>query len=142
MIPALKNAEFIRYGVMHRNTFINSTVLLNKNFSIKGKEKTFFIGQITGVEGYVESATTGLIAGIYLERIINGKSEILVPDDTVNGALIRYITTENKDFEPMNANFGILPPLSMIVKDKAKKKQMQAERAIEKIKQFKQEIDI
>lgn len=142
MIPALKNAEFIRYGVMHRNTFINSTVLLNKNFSIKGKEKTFFIGQITGVEGYVESATTGLIAGIYLERILNGKSEILVPDDTVNGALIRYITTENKDFEPMNANFGILPPLSMIVKDKAKKKQMQAERAIEKIKQFKQEIDI
>ncbi len=142
MIPALKNAEFVRYGVMHRNTFINSTVLLNKDFSVKGHEKTFFAGQITGVEGYVESATTGLIVAINLERIINGKPFVAVPEETVNGALIRYVTTENKDFEPMNANFGILPPLNMIIKDKAKKKEMQSVRALEKITEYKKEIDI
>ncbi len=136
IIPALKNAEFLRYGVMHKNTFINSTKVLNDNYSLKEHPKTFFAGQITGVEGYVESAGSGLLCAIYLERIIKGKKPIKISEKTVLGALTKYITTENKDFQPMNANFGILPPLNCIVKDKAKRKEQMAERSLIEIENF------
>ena len=140
MIPALKNAEFFRYGVMHRNTFINSPKVLNADYSLKEYEKTYFAGQITGVEGYVESAGSGLMSAIYLERKINGKKQITVSENTVLGALARYITTENKDFEPMNANFGILPPLNRIIRDKAERKRALAERSLSEVSDFIKEI--
>lgn len=141
LIPALKNAEYLRYGVMHRNTFINSPKVLNCDYSLKEHPKTYFAGQITGVEGYVESAGSGLMAGIYLERKIKGKKPVTVSEHTVLGALARYITTENKDFEPMNANFGILPPTGRVIKDKAERKRVQAERSLGAISEFIKEID-
>ena len=119
MIPALKNAEFVRYGVMHRNTFINSPECLNPNLSLKNAENVLFAGQITGVEGYVESAGTGLLAAIYAERKLKGKKEVLISDKTVLGALMKYITRPNLSFQPMNANFGIMPPTGEKIRDKA-----------------------
>ncbi len=142
LIPALKNAEYLRYGVMHRNTFINSPKILNPDYSLKQHPKTFFAGQITGVEGYVESAMSGLMAGIYLEKKINDKPYSILSDQTVSGALAKYITTENKDFEPMNANFGILPSLGQIIRDKSERKRLMAERSIKIINQFKKEMNI
>ena len=140
IIPALKKAEFLRYGVMHRNTFINSPNVLNQDYSLKEHGKTFFAGQITGVEGYVESAGSGLMAGIYIERKINEKEQILISDKTVLGSLAKYITTPNLDFEPMNANFGILPNPPTMTRDKALKKKMQAEISLENVGIFKKEI--
>ena len=140
LIPALKNAEYLRYGVMHRNTFINSPKVLNKDYSLKSNPNVFFAGQITGVEGYVESAGSGLMAGIYCLQKIKGKKPITVSENTVLGALAKYITTENKDFEPMNANFGIIPPLNIIIRDKAERKRKMAERSLEAISQFIKEI--
>ena len=136
LIPALKNAEYYRYGVMHRNTFINSPKALNKDLSLKNNDKVFFAGQITGVEGYVESAASGLLVGIYLERKLNGKEFIEIPEHTVLGALTKYVTTENKDFQPMNANFGILAPPDMVIRDKAERKRFQAQRSLDKLEQF------
>ncbi len=136
MIPALKNAEFLRYGVMHRNTFINAPEALNVNLSLKNAENVLFAGQITGVEGYVESAGTGLLAAIYSERKINGKPEKLVPETTVLGALMKYITTPNPSFQPMNANFGIMPPLAERIRDKAERKRKIAERSLSEIERF------
>ncbi len=141
IIPALRNAEFLRYGVMHRNTFINSTKVLNKNYSLKSHPKTFFAGQITGVEGYVESAGSGLMTAIYLTGILQGKPVRDIDECTVLGALAKYITTENKDFQPMNANFGILPPPNAMIRDKALKKKAQAERSLGAIIDFKKEIE-
>ena len=137
MIPALKNAEFLRYGVMHRNTFLNSPDSLDTDFSFKAMPKVFVAGQITGVEGYVESAGTGLLAAIYLERKLNGKGKVLISENTVLGALAKYITTPNKNFQPMNANFGILPPVSITgKKDKAERKRLMAERSLAAVKEF------
>lgn len=141
LIPALKNAEYHRYGVMHRNTFINSPKVLCEDYSLKNHGKVFFAGQITGVEGYVESAASGLMAAIYCERKIKNKKSVTVSDNTVLGALAKYITTENKDFQPMNANFGILPPLNRIIRDKAQRKREQAERSLSKISEFIKEIN-
>lgn len=141
LIPALKNAEFLRYGVMHKNTFINSPKVLNVDYSLKESPKTFFAGQITGVEGYVESAGSGLMSAIYLERKMKGETELILPDSTVLGALAKYITTENKDFQPMNANFGILPPPNRIIRDKKLKKQEQASASLNAIKEFIKEIN-
>lgn len=141
IIPALRNAEFVRYGVMHRNTFINSPSVLSDDYSLKEHPKTFFAGQITGVEGYVESAGSGLMCAIYLERKLKGKKSVRVSDKTVSGALIKYITTQNQDFQPMNANFGILPPTEIMTKDKALKKKMQAERSLKEISNFIKEIN-
>ncbi len=142
MIPALKNAEFLRYGVMHRNTFINAPEALNVNLSLKNAENVLFAGQITGVEGYVESAGTGLLAAIYAERKINGKPEKLVPETTVLGALMKYITTPNPSFQPMNANFGIMPPLAERIRDKAERKRKIAERSLSEIERFKKECGV
>ncbi len=140
IIPALKNAEYLRYGVMHRNTFINSPSVLNTDYSLKAYPRVFFAGQITGVEGYVESAGSGLLAGIYALRKAQGKSEVRVSDNTTLGSLTRYITTENKDFQPMNANFGIIPPLDIMLRDKAQRKKLMAERSLKEISQFNKEI--
>ena len=142
IIPALKNAEYLRYGVMHRNTFINSPKLLNSDYSLKGHEKVFFAGQITGVEGYVESAGSGLMAGIYCLKKIKGEDFNTICDKTVLGALARYITTENSDFQPMNANFGILPQLDRIIKDKSQRKKQMAIRSLQCVEDFKKEMNI
>ncbi len=142
VIPALKNAEYVRYGVMHRNTFINSPKVLNKDYSMKECPKVFFAGQITGVEGYVESAGSGLVAAIYLEKKLNGKKAIPLSEKTVSGALIKYVTTENENFQPMNANFGILPSPGIITRDKALKKRMQAEQSLKEISSFIKEMNI
>ncbi|MBR0190283.1 MAG: methylenetetrahydrofolate--tRNA-(uracil(54)-C(5))-methyltransferase (FADH(2)-oxidizing) TrmFO [Clostridia bacterium] len=139
MIPALKSAEFLRYGVMHRNTFINSSTALNPDYSFKEYPNVFVAGQLSGVEGYVESAGSGLLAAIYLERKLKGEREILISENTVLGALARYVSTENKDFEPMNANFGILPPIT--VRDKKERKRLMAERSLAAIKEFLSEIN-
>ena len=139
MIPALKNAEFLRYGVMHRNTFINSPKALNPDFSFKEYPMVFVAGQLSGVEGYVESAGSGLLAAIYAERKLKGEREILISENTVLGALSRYITMENKNFQPMNANFGILPPLS--VRDKKERKRLMAERSLAAVREFISEIN-
>ena len=142
VIPALKNAEYYRYGVMHRNTFINSPQVLNQDYSLKSNGDIYFAGQITGVEGYVESAASGLMAGVYIWQRLNGNQVKTVSEYTVLGALAKYITTPNKDFQPMNANFGILPPLGRIIKDKAEKKRAQAERSLEHINEFIKEINL
>ncbi len=142
IVPALKNAEYARYGVMHRNTFIDSPKLLNKDFSLKSYPKVHFCGQITGVEGYVESAATGLLTAIYLTEKLSGKNPEIISEKTVSGALTKYITTPNKDFQPMNANFGILPAPAGIIRDKALKKRTQAENSLEEVENFKRSIEL
>lgn len=134
IIPALKNAEYLRYGVMHRNTYINSPKLLNADFSLKDEPNVYFAGQISGVEGYVESAMSGLLAAFHLERKLEGKEEIVFPSTTVCGALSAYISSHTGDFQPMNANYGIISPLEENIRDKTLKKRKIAERAIEEIK--------
>ena len=134
LIPGLENAEFIKYGVMHRNTYINSTVLLDNTYNLKKNNNIFFAGQISGVEGYVESISSGMVAGINAANMINGKEKMIFPAETVIGSLANYISTENKKFQPMNANFGILPELPEKVKDKKLKYEKLARRAIENIK--------
>ena len=131
LIPALKHAEFVRYGVMHRNTFLDAPRVLSADFSVKDAPMLFFAGQITGVEGYVESAMSGMLAGIHYWRKLHGKPPIVPSDATVMGALSRYIAAENKHFQPMNANYGILRGLD--VRDKKEKKRLMAERALGEI---------
>lgn len=119
MIPGLKNAEFVRYGVMHRNTFINSPKLLNKNLSLKCDENVFFAGQLSGVEGYMESAASGIVAGINAVRHLKNEPPLILPKFTMIGALLGFITDETVEkFQPMGANFGILPPLDTHIRDK------------------------
>ena len=150
MIPGLENAEFMKYGVMHRNTYINSTVLLDETYQLKTNPHIFFAGQITGVEGYVESISSGLVAGLnavaQFEKMSNEQSEnignnktqktdkIVFPEETVIGALAKYISTPNTKFQPMNANFGILPPLEgKKIKDKKERYQKLAKRSLDLI---------
>ncbi len=130
MIPGLENAEFIRYGVMHRNTYINSPILLNSTFNLKNNKNVFFAGQITGVEGYVESIAAGLCAGINASNLYTNNSLISFPEETVIGALAKYISSPNKKFQPMNANFGILPPLQEKIKDKQERYKKMADRSL------------
>ena len=137
MIPGLENAEFVKYGVMHRNTYINSPKLLNKEENLKNNENIFFAGQITGVEGYVESIASGLVAGINAVKEIKKEEKIVFPKETVIGALMEYISSPNEKFQPMNANFGILPPLEEKIKDKKKRYEKTAEISLEKIKMYK-----
>ncbi len=132
MIPGLANAEFLRYGVMHRNTFIDSPRLLSKKMSLKADEKIFFAGQITGVEGYMESAASGIIAGYNAAAFLEGRDPIILPDYTMIGALISYITDESvTDFQPMGANFGVLPPLSEKIRDKRERYAALSARSLE-----------
>ncbi len=134
MFPALKNAEFLRYGVMHRNTYVNSPKVLSSDYSLREYPKISFAGQITGVEGYVESIASGLTAAIQLDRKISGKEVLNFTTDTVIGALASYVSTFNSDFQPMNANYGILTPIPMKTKNKDMKRKMMAERSLEAIK--------
>ena len=119
MIPGLENAQFVRYGVMHRNSFLNSPKLLNADSSFREKDNLFFAGQITGVEGYMESASSGIIAGINAVRKADGKPPFILPDITMIGALCDYISDESvKNFQPMGANFGVLPAIEPKIRDK------------------------
>ncbi len=135
MIPALHSAEFLRYGVMHRNTYIQSPSVLNRDFSCKNNSRLFFAGQITGVEGYVESAASGLLAAIRIADELSGRSPRVFDERTVCGALQTHISTEVKDFQPMNANFGILQPLPTRIRDKKERYRALAERALQVIKE-------
>ena len=136
MIPALKNAEFLRYGVMHRNTYIQSPDVLNRNFSVKNNQRLFFAGQITGVEGYVESAASGLLAAIHIADEILERPTHVFDERTVCGALETHISSPTKDFQPMNANFGILSPMPVRIRDKKERYRAMAERALERIREI------
>ena len=140
LIPGLENANFVKYGVMHRNTYINSTMVLDNTYNMNEDENIFFAGQITGVEGYVESIASGFIAGINAANKILGKDKFVMPKETVNGALADYISTENDKFQPMNANFGILPKLDENIRDKKVKYQKMADRSLEIIKIIKENV--
>ena len=131
LIPALKNAEFVRYGVMHRNTFINSPKALNENLSFKSATNVFAAGQITGVEGYMESAACGIVAGINAANYLNGKTHLSLPLETMMGALINYtVRSTSSDFQPMGASFGLLPPLPVQIRDKKERYRALAERSL------------
>ena len=142
LIPGLENAEFVKYGVMHRNTFINSPELLDETYNLKKNNNIFFAGQITGVEGYVESIASGLVAGINAVLKFSSTLKQNFPKETMIGALANYIATENKNFQPMNANFGILPPLEEKIKDKKLKYGKLADRAIDELKQYIKKVKI
>ena len=135
MIPGLQNAEFVKYGVMHRNTYINSSQLLDNTYQLKNNTNIYFAGQLTGVEGYVESIASGLVAGLNAVRQYLGEEKIVFPEITMIGALSSYIATENENFQPMNANFGILPSLEEKVKDKKLRYTKLADRALESLKE-------
>ncbi len=131
LIPALHNADFVRYGVMHRNTFLCSPKVLDSDFSVKENKKLFFAGQITGVEGYMESAASGIMAGINAARRLKGESTLTLPETTMIGALSRYIADSSvKKFQPMGANFGVLPELQNRPRDKRERAAAYSERAL------------
>lgn len=135
MIPGLENAEFVRYGVMHRNSFLNSPKLLNSDFSLREKDNVFFAGQITGVEGYMESAGSGILAGINAVRKARGQESFVPENLTMLGALCEYISDESvKNFQPMGANFGVLPPIEPKIKDKKERYMALSERALNSLK--------
>jgi methylenetetrahydrofolate--tRNA-(uracil-5-)-methyltransferase len=141
MIPGLENAEIVRYGVMHRNTFINSPKLLKHTYQFRGRDDLFFAGQMTGVEGYVESAAAGLIAGINAARLVQGKEPVVPPKSTAIGSLAHYITTADPaHFQPMNANFGLFEELPEKVRSKKERAEKYAERAIKNIQNFSREV--
>ena len=131
MIPGLENAEFVRYGVMHRNTYIHSPGLMTPFYSMKENRDLYFAGQMTGVEGYVESAASGLVAGLNLARRLLGKEEIVFPKETALGALAQYISDETvANFQPMNINFGIITSLDRRIKNKQERYTAISERAL------------
>lgn len=134
MIPGLQNAEFVRYGVMHRNSFLDSPRLLNSDFSLRSNLYLYFAGQITGVEGYMESAASGIMAGINAVRRADGKEPLRLDDKTMIGALSDYISDESvKNFQPMGANFGILPPIEPKIRDKKERYAALAKRALDSL---------
>ena len=142
MIPSLQNAEFVRYGVMHRNTFLDSPRCLNRHFQMKKNPSIWFAGQITGVEGYVESAASGLIVGHNLARTMLGLPLIELPKETMLGALSNHVSDETKtDFQPMGSNMGILPPLPQRIKDKKERYRITAERGIGALQKALRAID-
>ena len=135
MIPGLEKAEFIKYGVMHRNTFINSTMLLDETYNLKKNRNIFFAGQITGVEGYVESISSGIVAAINAVKRLENKEKVIFSNETMIGALATYISTPNKKFQPMNANFGIIMQLEgNKIKDKKLRYEKLAEHSLQILK--------
>ncbi|WP_432774241.1 FADH(2)-oxidizing methylenetetrahydrofolate--tRNA-(uracil(54)-C(5))-methyltransferase TrmFO [Brevibacillus gelatini] len=139
LIPGLENCEIVRYGVMHRNTFINSPKLLRPTYQYKERDTLFFAGQMTGVEGYVESAASGLLAGINAARLAKGEELIVLPPETIIGSMAHYITTADpKHFQPMNANFGLVPEWPERIRNKREKNEKLAERALDTIQNFTQ----
>lgn len=141
MIPALHNAEFLRYGVMHRNTFLNSPRLLDRYYRLKAQPRVSFAGQMTGVEGYVESAASGFLVGVETARRLLGKAPIDFPRETAIGALGLYISNQSVAvFQPMNINFGIMPPLDHRVRGKRNKNAELSQRSLAIIEELKQEV--
>ncbi len=141
LIPGLEGAEFVRYGVMHRNSFINSPKLLNGDFSMRSRPEIFFGGQITGVEGYMESAASGIMAGINAVRRMNGQETLILPCETMIGGLSGYISDETvTDFQPMGANMGILPDIGVRIKDKQERYQAVADRALAAFDRYMAEV--
>ena len=144
MIPGLENAEFYRYGSLHRNSYINSPRILYPTLQTKIRNNLFIVGQLTGVEGYVENIATGLIAGINIAKLLNGDELIILPKNTAIASLLRYITQSNaKKFQPMNINFGIIPALDKKIRDKSKRKEMIVSRALDELESWlNNEIDL
>ncbi len=137
MIPGLEQAEFSRLGVMHRNTFINSPTVLMPTMQVKKQPDIFFAGQITGVEGYIESASNGLVAGVNAARLAMNQDPLIFPQETAIGSLCQYITsTQAKNFQPMNITFGLMPPLEKRIRDKKEKNRQLAARALRAVPQF------
>lgn len=137
MIPGLENAEFVRFGVMHKNTYLNSPQLLDKHFNLRSNKRFYFAGQMTGVEGYVESAASGLMAGLAAARAVLELPEVEFPDVTAHGALANYISNpEIENFQPMNINFGLIPPLTVRIRKKREKNAQIAARALEALDGF------
>lgn len=137
MITGLENAEFARYGVMHRNTYINSPKVMRPTLQFHDNDRLFFAGQVTGVEGYVESASSGLVAGVNMSRVFKGQEPLVFPVTTAHGALCRYITdSTNKNFQPMNVNFGIFPQPEYKIKNKKEKSSYYADRALRDLEKF------
>ena len=137
MIPGLEEAEIVRYGVMHRNTFVNGPLVMESTSKIRGQEKVFLAGQITGVEGYVESTACGLVAGINAARLVNGEELVIFPLTTAIGGLMNYITTaDSKSFQPMNINFSLIPGLGRKIRNKKEKNGLLAERALADLQEF------
>lgn len=137
MIPGLENVEIVRYGVMHRNTFINSPKVLAPTYQLKTQPNVFFAGQMTGVEGYVESAGSGLVAGINAAQMAMEKDLKIFPAETALGSMARYITeADSKHFQPMNVNFGLFPALDVKLKSKQERGEKQAERALKAISEY------
>ena len=134
MIPGLRNAEIVKYGVMHRNTFINSSKLLDATYNFKKNNDIYFAGQITGVEGYVESISSGMVVAKNVINQMNGMDKVIYDKNTMIGALAKYISSEREDFQPMNANFGILEPLDEKIRDKKMRYQKMADRALTNFK--------
>lgn len=140
MIPGLENAEFVRYGVMHRNTFIDSPRLLDRTFQMRENDRIFFAGQLTGVEGYMESAMSGILAGKQLARRMQGRPELVLPEQSMCGALTGYISgAACGEFQPMGANMGLLPPLEERIRDKQERYRQIAERGLSALRQVLQE---
>ena len=139
MIPALHDAEFVRYGVMHRNTFVNAPMLLNEDFSLKKNDTVFFAGQISGVEGYVESIVGGLMCAINIDRRAKGLPSVIPPETTLTGGLMRYVAAPNPDFQPMHVSFALLPSIEGI-RDKKKRKEEYGKRAVSDMERFASEI--
>jgi methylenetetrahydrofolate--tRNA-(uracil-5-)-methyltransferase len=137
LIPGLENAEFMRYGVMHRNTFLNSPKLLNEQFNMRTRPSLYFAGQMTGVEGYIESAASGIFAGLNMARQIQGLPLVSLPETTMLGALSKYISSpETENFQPMGCNMGILPEWGERIKDKKLKYKLLAERGLADLDRF------
>lgn len=143
MIPALQNAEFVKYGVMHRNSYINAPNLLSHGVKFKNAENLYFAGQITGVEGYVESAMSGLLAGLAIHQMLSGSSQISFNNQTMIGALVQYISTNNQNFQPMNANFGILDMIEYkMIRNKKERYEQAANRSLAIIEKIKVEYNL
>ncbi|MCF8010773.1 MAG: FADH(2)-oxidizing methylenetetrahydrofolate--tRNA-(uracil(54)-C(5))-methyltransferase TrmFO [Clostridiales bacterium] len=136
-IPGLENAEFVRFGVMHRNTYINAPALLGPTYQCTYRKELFMAGQVTGVEGYIESASSGIVAGINVARTAVGLDTVVFPQETAHGALANYISSANRrNFQPMNINFGLMPPLGEKVKDKFQRREKIARRALTTMEQW------
>jgi methylenetetrahydrofolate--tRNA-(uracil-5-)-methyltransferase len=141
MIPGLADAEFLRYGQIHRNSYLNAPAMLTPHLSLRDDPMVLFAGQLTGVEGYTESIATGLIAGINLSRMLNGIDPEVPPITTMLGALYRYLReADPRHFQPMNANFGLMEPLSSDVRDKRRRKELMAERALEQVVEWRDQV--
>ena len=144
MIPGLQNANFVKYGVMHKNTYINSPELLDETYNLKTNKNIYFAGQIAGVEGYVESIASGMVVALNIANRIKGgtKEKIKFAEETIIGSIAKYISSENKHFQPMNANFGIIKPLDEKIKDKKQKYEQMAKRSIENITNIAKNLQI